>query len=110
MELLGMSPGGPGVAGHRIPMHPDQPAGLAHAAAFRNVLQQRNQFVGRQLQAKQGRAFPFRKTLLARAAVQQANPLVLSKPAADGQILRPAFAIIRTYAVLTTKSRRCFHE
>jgi len=110
MELLGMSAGGPRVAGYRIPVHLDQPTGLSNAAAFGNVLQQRNQFRGRQLHAKQGRAFPLRKTFLTRAAIQQAKPLVLSKPAVDGQILRPAFAIIRTLAILTTKSRRCFHE
>jgi hypothetical protein len=52
MELLGMFPGGPRIAGYRIPMHLDQPTGLADAAAFRNVLQQRNQFLGRQFHAK----------------------------------------------------------
>jgi hypothetical protein len=40
MELLGMFTGGPGIAGYRIPVHFDQAAGLADAAAFRNVLQQ----------------------------------------------------------------------
>ena len=110
MELLGMSPGGPGVAGYRIPVYLDQPAGLSHATTFRNVVQQGNQFLGRQLHAKQRRAFPLRKSLLTRAAVQQAKIPVLPKPSAHRQVARPPFAVIRTRGILTTKSRKIFHD
>jgi hypothetical protein len=110
MELLGLSPGDPRVAGYGIPVHMRQPAGRSDATAFRHVLQQGNQFLGRQLGAKQRRAFPFRKSFLACAAIQQANILVLAKPAADRQVSRPAFAVRHTIRILTTESRQIFHD
>jgi hypothetical protein len=105
MELLGVVPGGPHVMGYRVPMHFRQAAGGSHAAAFRHMLQQRNQFGAGQFRTKQGRAFAFRKSCLASATIQQADGLVLAKPATDRQVSCVSPAVIHTLGVLTAKSR-----
>ena len=105
-----MFPGDPRVPRYGIPVHLHQPAGLSHATAFRNVAQQRNHFRRRQLRAEPRRAFAFGKSFLTRAAIQQANLAVLSKPVTDRQVSRSPFTVRRTLGILTTKSRKIFHD
>jgi hypothetical protein len=57
-----------------------------------------------------GRAFAFGKAFLTRGAIQQANPAVLSEPAADRQVPRTVFPVIHARTILMTESRRRFHE
>jgi hypothetical protein len=96
--------------GDRIAMDAHEPAGGADTAAFRHVGQQRQQFLARQLRTKQRRSFAFGKACLAGAAIQQAKPLVLTKPPADRQISAVPLAILRTGTILTAKSCWSFHS
>ena len=97
-----MTAGQHAIADDGILVHPDQPAGLAHAAPFGDVGQDGNRLVLRQPGVEQWRALAFGEAGLASTTVK--NPPSLGPIAVTNrQIARVTLSMIRTLGVLTAK-------
>jgi hypothetical protein len=96
-------------ADDRIPVHANQSARLPHPAAFRDVVQQRHDFVFGQPAVEQRRPFSFGKAGLTSSATQKPPPL---RPVMTGdrQVAVAPFAMIGAFDILTTKPAEVIHD
>src|ERR1019366_224254 len=97
------------IAHHGVFVHLHQAAGFADATPFGDVGQDGDYFLFGQARPKQGRAFAFREAGLTSGAIKHASLLVGSVAITDAQVAGAAFAILRTFLVLTTKMSQLFH-
>ena len=97
------------VAHDGILIHPDQPTGLPHPAAFGDVGQDRDDLRFGQARSEQRRAFAFAKPGLARGTIQHAALLVGPVAIADRKVAGPPLAVVGTLLVLATKTRQVVH-
>src|SRR4029077_19416156 len=109
VELLGLLTRQQAKADHRVLVHADQPAGLPHPTTVRDVLEQRHDLVLWQAAVEQWRALAFREAGLTGAAAEQA-PLLPAVVPRHRQVAVPAFAMIRTRGILTTKLAQVVHR
>jgi hypothetical protein len=110
VEILGMLARERGIANHRVLVHFQQAAGLAHPAALGEMRQQVDDLRLRQSGAKQRRAFPFGKPCLTRLAPQQPVFLLATVAAADGQIVEAALAEAGTFRILAAEACEVVHD
>ncbi|MFV2069995.1 MAG: hypothetical protein ACC645_23765 [Pirellulales bacterium] len=103
MDLAGVVARQPTVTHHRVPMDAHQAGGFADAAAFRNVLQDRADFLLRQGRAEQRRPFTLGESRLAGPAAEHPPLLVRSIAITYRQIFTSAFPVVGTLRILTTK-------
>src|SRR5260370_340124 len=91
-----MLAGQDGQAYHGVLIHPDQTAGLAHAAARLQMLQDREGFVLGEFGPIQRRALALGEPFLASAAGQHAALLVGAVAEADAQVVQATPAVVAT--------------
>src|SRR3989304_6056970 len=110
VDLAGVVACQPAVTHHCVPMYAHQAAGLADAAAFSDVLQNRADLLLRQGRAEQWRPLALGKPRLAGSAAE--HPPLLVRPIATAyrQILTPTFTIVGALRILTTKPRQVVHD
>jgi hypothetical protein len=87
----------------RVAMDTDEPTGLANAAAFVQVFQQRQTYVVRKFRVEQRRTLAFAEPGLAGAAIQQTDALVFAKVAANGEVFEAALTVLATVRILTAE-------
>ena len=87
----------------------DQAAGLADAATFLQMLEDRESFVVGELGAIERGALAFGEAFLAGAAGQDAALLVGSVAEADTQVVATALAVVGTVGVLAAEDFQVVH-
>src|SRR3990172_4906966 len=100
----------PAVTGHRVSMDPDQATGLADAAAFVDVLQQRANLLFRQGRAEQRRSLALRKPPFAGRTAEHAPLFIRPIVIAHREVSTPALPVVGTLGILTTKPRQIIHD
>src|SRR5476649_2532657 len=105
-----MPPGQHAIADHGVFVHLDQTAGFANATALGNVSQDGDYCRIGQARPKQGRPFAFGEAGLTSGAIEHPSLLGGSIAITDTQVAGAAFAILRTFLVLTTKMSQLFHD
>jgi hypothetical protein len=102
VELLGLLARQQAQAGHGARVHADQAAGLAHAAALGDVVQDGHDLVGGQVAVEQGRALALGEAGLASLAAEEA---ALLGPVAHGhgQVAFAALAVVGAMPVLAAE-------
>jgi hypothetical protein len=110
VDLAGVVARQSAVTHHRVPMYAHQAASLADAAAFRDVLQDRTDFLLRQGRAEQRRPLALGKPGLAGSAAE--HPPLFVRPIATAyrQVFAPAFPVVGARGILTTKPRQIAHD
>src|SRR3989304_5284760 len=91
-------------------MDAHQAAGLAHAAAFGNVLQDRADCLLRQGRAPKRRPLALGKPRPAGSAAEHPPLFVRPIPTAYRQVFAPAFPVVGALGILTTKPRQIVHD
>ena len=82
---------------------------MADAAAFSNVIEDRDDFVLRKACIEERGAFAFREAVFTGLAAEQAAALG-AVAHADGEVTVVAFAIVRTFLVLATEGTEVVHN
>jgi len=98
-----------GQAQYRVLIHPDQAAGLPHAATLLQVLQDREGFVLGELGAVQRRALALGEAFLAGAAGQDTALPVGAVAEADAQVAQAALAVVGAPGVLAAEDFQVVH-
>ena len=94
MEVLGLGAGLGEVARDGVPGDPGEAAGGADAAALAEVVEDGDGLVGREAGSFEGGALAFGVGLLAGAAVDEADLLLASAPAAEIEVAVAALAVV----------------
>jgi len=98
------------VTHHRVAMDAHQAGGLANAATFGDVLQDRADLLLRQCRAEQWRSLALGKSRLAASAAEHPPLLVRPIATAHRQIRTPTFTIVWALGILATKPRQIVHD
>ena len=109
MQHLGVAPAQAGVAAYRVSAHLRQAGGLAHAATVAQVLQQRERLLRSQTTAEQRRPLSSGEHLLAGAATDHPDLLLVPAPTTPGEISQSPFSIIDTGIILTAELCQFVH-
>jgi len=104
-----MLAGQDGQAYHGVLIHPDQTAGLPHATALLQVLQDREGFVLGEFGPIQRRALAFGEPFLTSPAGQHAALLVGAVAEADAQVVQATPAVVATLGVLAAEGFQVVH-
>jgi hypothetical protein len=108
VELLGLIAREQAKTDYGVLVHADQAAGLPHAAAFGDVLQQGHDLILGQATVEQRRSLAFGEACLTGSAAQQ-PPLLRTVVPRHGQVAVATLAVIGTSAVLTTELAQFAH-
>ena len=103
MDLLGVLAGNQGQPDDGVLVDTDQAAGLADAATFLPMLEDREGFVVGKFGAIERGALAFGEAFLAGAAGQDAALLVGSVAEADTQVVATALTVVGTVGVLAAE-------
>jgi len=88
----------------RVAVNADESAGLTHAAAFAQVIEQRQTFFVRQFRVEQRRTLAFAEPCFAGATIQQTNAVVFAEVAADSEVFQAALAAVGAVEIVTAES------
>jgi len=109
VEVLGVLTGYQSQPHYRVLVHPDQAAGLTHAAAFLQMLEYRERFLVRELAAVQGGTLALGEAFLAGAAGEDAAFLVGAIAEADAEVVQPAAAVVGALGILAAEGFQVVH-
>ncbi len=109
VELPGVLAGRPAVAAHRVAVHLAEPPGLADAAAFGDVLQDRFDLLGGELGAEEDRPLALGEPHLTGAAAEHATGLVGAVATGHGQISRTPLAMLGTVGIQAAELQEVVH-
>jgi hypothetical protein len=104
-----MDTGFAGIAGHRIAVNPDQPFGLADAAAFGDMFEDGDRLLFGQVRVKERGALAFGETISARAASEKADRVIFAVAAADGEIFATPNAMIGAWGIQAAELSEVIH-
>jgi len=88
---------------------PDEPLGLADAAALGDVLQDRRGLLGGQVGMEQRRPLAFGELRAAGATAEEADRVVLAVMAADGEVFPATDALIGALGIQAAEPREVIH-
>jgi hypothetical protein len=110
VEFFGMSAGDDRQTHDGVFVNPDETAGLAHAAALLQMLQDREGFLLGKFGAVQRRAFAFRETGLAGATGEDTAFFIGPISKANAQVVAATLAIVGTVGVLAAEVFQVVHD
>jgi hypothetical protein len=110
VDFLGLLARYQGQADNRVFVDPDQATGLTHAAAFLQMLEDREGFLLGQFATVQSSAFAFGKAFLAGATGQDTAFPVGSVAEANAEVVETAAAVVRTLRILTAEGFQVVHR
>jgi hypothetical protein len=106
---FGVLAGDPAVAGDGVGVHPAEPAGLADAAPFGDVLQDRLDLLGREPGVEQGRTLALGKPGLAGLAPEHAARLPGTIAVGHGQVSGPPLAVVGAVGIQAAEAGKVVH-
>jgi hypothetical protein len=106
---LGVVAGRAGVSSHGVAVDAHEPLGLADAASFGDVLQDRGGLRLGQVRVEQRGALAFGESIAARAAAEEADRVVLAVAAADGEVFPAANAVLGALRIQAAESGEVVH-
>jgi hypothetical protein len=107
--VVGVLSGQAAVPHHRIAVGPHEPAGLADATPFVQVLQDRDGFLLGQVRAEQGRALALGGATATGAALQDPVLFLGATPAVDAEVVAAAAAVVLAVRVQATEACEVVH-
>ena len=110
MSGLGVRAGELAVASDGIGGDPAESAGLADAAPFGDMLQDRLDLLGGQSSVEEWRPLAFGEAALADPAAENAFGLFGSVAMRHGEISSPSFAVLGAVMIETAEEREVIHE
>jgi hypothetical protein len=110
VDVLGLLTGYHRQAYHGVFVDPHQSAGLTNAAAFLQMLEDREGFIVGELAAVQGRAFAFGKAFLAGAAGEYSAFLLGAIAEANAEVVQATAAVVGALRVLAAKGFEVVHR
>jgi hypothetical protein len=110
VELLGLLAGDQSQPDYRVFVDTHQAAGLADAAAFLQMLEDREGFVLGELAVVQGRTLTFGEAFLAGAAGEDTAFLVGAIAEANPKIVQAAAAVVGTLRILAAEGFEVVHR
>jgi hypothetical protein len=104
-----MDTGFAGIASHRVAVDPDQPFGLADAAAFGDMFEDGDGLLFGEVRVEERSALAFGETIAAGAASEESDRVIFAVAAADGEIFATPNAMIGAWAIQAAELSEVIH-